>query len=383
MVTTTWAEVDRRIGFGITLCGLCILVLNSLVLSVHAPEFDAWWLALAAVVPVLHLVTALGWSRLSPTVLRAVWLTQPVILFLALLFGQAAWNGAAPGPTNVSIWLLDAPVLAVLALALRLPYVLVATALLAAAPPLSSLIFLGAIPPSLLAAGLVHASNVIFVMLALVLRHQMDRLSRAQEVAARLQVEQDSARTQSADFADFARTVHDEVLATFAAALHFDGEPPDLVRRSAGAGLQALARRRQLPDLPPDAVELRAEDAERLILDLIAAAVPDVVLHSSAGAGTVPSVAAGALGLAATEAARNAVRHTGAGLATVRVEDGAVQVWVTDSGGGFDLERVPAGRFGVRESIVRRIEELDGGRVVFETGTGGTTVVLEWTRPRG
>lgn len=337
MVTTTWAEVDRKIGFGMTLCGLCILVLNSLVLSVHAPQFDAWWLALAAVVPVLHLVTALGWSRLSPTVLRAVWLTQPVILFLVLLFGQAAWNGAAPGPTSVSIWLLDAPVLAVLALALRLPYVLVATALLAAAPPLSSLIFLGTIPPSLIANGFAHASNFIYVMLTLVLRHQMDRLSRAEEVATRLQAEQNCVRTQSADFAEFARTVHDEVLATFAGALHFEAEPPELVRRSAAAGLEALARRRQLPDLPPDAVELGAEDAEQLILDLIAAAAPDVRRrHSCAREGSVPSVTAGAVGLAAAEAARNAVRHTGAGTATVRVDDGAVQVKIADSGGGFD-----------------------------------------------
>ncbi|MFT3970730.1 MAG: ATP-binding protein [Micropruina sp.] len=383
MITTTWVEVDRRIGLGVTLCGLCVLLLNSLVLSAQVVWFDTWWVALAAVVPALQLLTAIAWSRLAPGVLRAIWMAQPAILFVALVLSYAAWYGAIPEPTNVSIWLLDAPVLALLALTLRLPYVLAATALLAAAPPLSSLLFLGTIAPSLLATGFAHASNVIYVMLALVLRHQLDRLSRAQEVATRLQIEQQNARTRSADFADFARTVHDEVLAAFAAALHFEAEPPEVVRRSAAVGLQALARRRQLPDLSVEAVELCADDAEQLILDLLAAAAPDVQLHSAAGTGTVPSVTAGALGLAAAEAARNAVRHAGGGAATVWVDDGTVRVTIADSGGGFEPEHVPAGRFGVRESIVRRVEELDGGRVAFETGAGGTTVVLEWMRPRG
>lgn len=95
------------------------------------------------------------------------------------------------------------------------------------------------------------------------------------------------------------------------------------------------------------------------------------------------SAAAGAVGLAAAEAARNAVRHAGAGSGAVSVDEGAIQVEIADSGVGFDPERVPAGRFGVRESIVRRIEELDGGRAAFDTGADGTTVVLQWTRRRG
>lgn len=383
MITTTWAEVDRKIGFGITLCGLSILLLNAGTFSAQVSQFDSWWVALATLVPALQVLGAAGWSRLPAVGLRAIWMVQPVVLFVALLLGHAAWHGEAAGMPQVSIWLLDAPVVGVLALAVRLPYALVVVALLAAAPPLSSLIFLGTISPSLLATAFAHTSNVIYVMLALVLRHQMDRLSRAQEVADRLQAEQQRARTQSADFADFARTVHDEVLATFAAALHFEGEPPALVRKSAATALQALHRPHQLPDLAQGSLELRADQAEQLIIDLIRAAAPELLLGSTTGEGTVSSAAAGAVGLAAAEAARNAVRHAGAGSGAVSVDEGAIQVEIADSGVGFDPERVPAGRFGVRESIVRRIEELDGGRAAFDTGADGTTVVLQWTRRRG
>lgn len=197
MITTTWAEVDRKIGFGITLCGLSILLLNAGTFSAQVSQFDSWWVALATLVPALQVLGAAGWSRLPAVGLRAIWMVQPVVLFVALLLGHAAWHGEAAGMPQVSIWLLDAPVVGVLALAVRLPYALVVVALLAAAPPLSSLIFLGTISPSLLATAFAHTSNVIYVMLALVLRHQMDRLSRAQEVAARLQAEQQRARTQS------------------------------------------------------------------------------------------------------------------------------------------------------------------------------------------
>ena len=70
-------------------------------------------------------------------------------------------------------------------------------------------------------------------------------------------------------------------------------------------------------------------------------------------------------------------------LRTHGVGEGQRVAIIAGSGVGFDPERVPAGRFGVRESIVRRIEELDGGRAAFDTGADGTTVVLQWTRRRG
>ena len=49
----------------------------------------------------------------------------------------------------------------------------------------------------------------------------------------------------------------------------------------------------------------------------------------------------------------NAARHAG-GDVTVFVEaaPAAVDVFVRDHGPGFDLDRVPDGRLGVRESIV-------------------------------
>jgi signal transduction histidine kinase len=56
--------------------------------------------------------------------------------------------------------------------------------------------------------------------------------------------------------------------------------------------------------------------------------------------------------------------------------DGRAQVFVRDRGPGFDPDRIPADRRGVRESIVGRMER-HGGRVqVTSSAETGTEVEL-------
>ena len=89
------------------------------------------------------------------------------------------------------------------------------------------------------------------------------------------------------------------------------------------------------------------------------------------------------MGLAAAEAARNAVRHAGGGTGTVLVGDDSIRVIIVDSGQGFDLSTIDSRRLGIRESVIRRMEELPGGSAIFDSNMFGTTVVMTWNRHLG
>lgn len=87
---------------------------------------------------------------------------------------------------------------------------------------------------------------------------------------------------------------------------------------------------------------------------------------------------------AAREAMLNAARHAG-GRVTVYLEttQDRVSIDVTDRGPGLDLDAIPEGRMGVRESILGRIDRT-GGSASIKPGPGGrgTTVRLAVARDR-
>lgn len=95
----------------------------------------------------------------------------------------------------------------------------------------------------------------------------------------------------------------------------------------------------------------------------------------------VPGRVARALVLAALQAIANAVQHANAeGLAVQlrgRADPGGVEVRVRDTGGGFDVDRIPEDRLGIRGSILARVTAV-GGRTEIESGPHGTTITLEW-----
>jgi signal transduction histidine kinase len=99
----------------------------------------------------------------------------------------------------------------------------------------------------------------------------------------------------------------------------------------------------------------------------------------------IPASVAAAMIRAATQAAANAVQHADAvGLqARVGRPDGvppaaaAVEVVVSDSGPGFDIDAVPDDRLGISASILARIAAVDGTATI-DSGPRGTTVTLRW-----
>jgi len=85
-----------------------------------------------------------------------------------------------------------------------------------------------------------------------------------------------------------------------------------------------------------------------------------------------------AVARACREAVVNAAKHSGAGRIDMYVEVSASEVtaFVRDRGVGFDLDAVPADRFGVRESVVARMQRHGGTATIRSAPGSGTEVAL-------
>jgi signal transduction histidine kinase len=81
------------------------------------------------------------------------------------------------------------------------------------------------------------------------------------------------------------------------------------------------------------------------------------------------------------EALANVVRHAGADRAGLFVEAAGdrIVVRVVDHGRGFDAERIPAHRYGIRDSITARMREVGGAARVTSAPGRGTEWVMEWS----
>ena len=62
------------------------------------------------------------------------------------------------------------------------------------------------------------------------------------------------------------------------------------------------------------------------------------------------------------------------------ITDGAVDVFVRDRGRGFDPDSVPGDRYGVRNSIIDRMQRHGGSAEVRSAPGDGTEVRLHLTR---
>ncbi|MCP2163680.1 Histidine kinase-like ATPase domain-containing protein [Goodfellowiella coeruleoviolacea] len=127
----------------------------------------------------------------------------------------------------------------------------------------------------------------------------------------------------------------------------------------------------------------RVPDGEVDLVELVRGVVEHVPLRVSWHADSaprVPAVVAVALSYGTREALTNVVRHARTDHASVSVRraGGQVLVEVADQGRGFDPERVPEHRYGVRRSLVDRLARAGGRAVVTSRPGQGTVVRMEW-----
>jgi signal transduction histidine kinase len=84
-----------------------------------------------------------------------------------------------------------------------------------------------------------------------------------------------------------------------------------------------------------------------------------------------------ALVAAVRAAFENVVRHSGATVAELElIYADDITVMITDQGTGFDMASIPDDRLGVRNSIIRRLEDVGGSAQIWSSPGGGTSVVL-------
>ena len=85
---------------------------------------------------------------------------------------------------------------------------------------------------------------------------------------------------------------------------------------------------------------------------------------------------------ATREAVTNAAKHAGTGRVDVYAEvaSSTVDVFVRDRGVGFEPDSVPDDRFGVRHSIIDRMERHGGSAEIRSTPGEGTEVRLHMPR---
>jgi signal transduction histidine kinase len=183
-----------------------------------------------------------------------------------------------------------------------------------------------------------------------------------------------AARIRSQERAEVAAHLHDSVLQTLAMVQRRAGDPQEVaaIARRQERELRAWLAGRPAPGqaarLAPALEAAAAEVEEHYGVPVEVVVVGDRDLD--------PAVEA--IVAAAREAMTNAAKFGRGSPVDVYAEssDGRTQVFVRDRGPGFDPERLPADRRGVRESIVGRMER-HGGRASITSGAGtGTEVEL-------
>lgn len=140
--------------------------------------------------------------------------------------------------------------------------------------------------------------------------------------------------------------------------------------------LAALEKLRDTPSADSAPIALDA------LLDEVAGRATGLEVRRDLTPETVPGNVAERFARAVTEALANVALHAGVREAELvsRRRDGEIRVEVADAGRGFDQDRLPPDRFGVRGSILDMMRSLPNGGAEISSGTQGTRVSL-WWRP--
>ncbi|WP_435299468.1 ATP-binding protein [Timonella sp. A28] len=199
--------------------------------------------------------------------------------------------------------------------------------------------------------------------------------------------EERAAREIARQRADIAAHLHDSVLQTLALIQRSADRPGEVTRLARNQERELrewLYNDRVIPgtSLAQAAQDAVAQVENSMTLDLGGAETVSIDLVVVGD--MEPEDGTDALLNAMSEALKNAVRHGAPPVsAYLEISQNSVEAYVTDRGTGFDLDMlddVAPDRFGVRESIIGRMERR-GGTVKFRNmARGGTEVHLSMPR---
>jgi signal transduction histidine kinase len=383
----TRLRIERIIAVVVGLGSLALGIQALLTALTVPPQESSLWhvpLMLITFVPLAAMVVACFIGRAVRWTAGLFAVIYPLAL---LLWPVATAAGQADPDSQPWIWYLVNVATVASVLAFALPLQVVWTAMV---PLLFGVVRLiqGGFDPAYLYPVALDVSFALILGGLLVTLGWVFRSVAANVDETRARAVESYAAAAAADAAEqeriaVAALMHDSVLAALIAAerAHTPRERT-LAVAMAREALTRLANTEQDSeegsDEPRDA-ESVAQDIERAALEL------GVEVHADRSIDPVtppmPGRIARALVLAATQAISNAAQHAGASGLAVSVEGRAdparVCITVRDTGAGFDLDRVPHDRLGIRASIFARVAAV-GGTSSIDSDPDGTTVRLEW-----
>lgn len=186
--------------------------------------------------------------------------------------------------------------------------------------------------------------------------------------------QEQAAKAVSEERAEIAARLHDSVLQTLALIQKRAGDSREVTRLARAQERELRAWLFDAPSAAPTTCFGALEAACGEVEDLFDMRVSAVTVGEDAEL----TEAAKLLIQAAREAMVNAGKHAGVDAVDVYAEllAGELSIFVRDRGVGFDVDRIPADRHGIRDSIRARVEGA-GGRVRISSTPGeGTEVEL-------
>jgi len=384
----TQSRVERIASLVVALgCG--VLGTQSLINALGSTQETTAWhpiLMIAAFVPLAFMIAALVTGILSRTASR--------VCAVALAAVFAGWPLATAGIiadplTPPWIWYLLNVATAAAVMAFRLPLQIVWAVLIPVLYGVARVFHVGVGPARIsnTALDVVFAMILAAVIITLgwMLRWSAIGIDRARRDAVASYAAAAAADAAETERVAVAALMHDSVLAALIAA-----ERATTPREEALAVAMAREALTRLANAEQDAGEGSDEPmpAAAVVAGIeragseLGLTLP-ITAEVDAAVDAIPGRVVRSLVLAATQALANAVQHAGGvGLSVhIKAADGVVAVRISDAGAGFDPDAVAADRLGIRGSIVARMA-ASGGRARVQTSHAGTTVHLEWERPR-
>lgn len=372
-------DVARRIARNASIAFALLLGLSLLDEVPQISDAPSWW-RVGSVMLALATMGLLVSRRAPREVIRVIWAGYPVFWALVSiawpLFVAATHRGPSLIPWS---WILAPLAISIAALRWGLP----AATAIGVAPVLTVLLtalLTGGLTPDIASTVALHLGNPLFAVLVVAARGQLFETWR---IGRQLADEEQAAILQQAwrdELDRLTAIVHDQVLSTLGAA-GACADPADLA--TAARHSAALLAERPGP-VGSSATLLRGK-----LHALALANGFEFSLDESPQEILFPAEVVEAVVAAVAQAAHNSAEHAGEGASPVsrtlhtRLGPGWVEVEVADDGVGFDPAAVPESRLGLRSSVLRRMDLLDGGSATVDSAPGsGTRVVVSWHADR-
>ncbi len=213
-------------------------------------------------------------------------------------------------------------------------------------------------------------------------REGAKRADEANSIAIAKAVEQAQIDATERERQRIDALVHDRVLNTLLVAAKANS-PADY-RAAATAAAEAVASLESAANEQEGSSGVTTLGLYRSLRKAALRASHDISVEIvSAGLEEIPAEIAQSFTEATLQAIDNALRHADAAniqLILGHSDAVGIVIQVSDDGKGFNLERLPKDRLGIRNSIQARIESVGGSAEIFSEVGEGTTVELRWSK---